>query len=604
MSEEYWDQLSDAELVERALAPASPQLREQALKAIYDKHAQDVLGLCGYWLHDPDAAMDAAQSAFAVMLEELPTLRDPSKLGPWLRGIAKHRCQEVWRQRGRTGDYPDQDLEDAEHEVKASRRRKAEVDRMLDVVAASLTERQEQIYQLVLRQDMRGHTLAAQLGISEKEANDATYENQALLADGFGAYVLARDGRRYCTNLGRILDQSGWDGQTFHRVLRLRILRHLDDCPKLCDNCATCNPQKRKLIAAYTPVTIPILIAGALRDRVYRLIEQLTAPSGPGDSGPPGGSGPSGNADADAAVGAGAAGSGAAGSGAAGSGAAGSGTEATLDAVITRSSGGGPGTAAATAASRLTAMADAAAGSATADALVGRMQSLVRKAAQSSRLPRRLRRAIPQDPGPGTSVAIVSGAIVAAIVVVAILAAAASALTSGSPAPQAGEGGVAIAQGSQSSSPAPASYNPTITGPTYVDMIPSTMLESHVIDVNLIKVVDPAQETNVGDVVAGNGYRLVAIVFQIKCISGGEYAEPEVQISTSDGQDYSPVIAGIVGYPNALGENSSTISAGETDTFLIPYLIPDGVKVTGVEWKPYLYDSSDQGSHGEWTVQE
>jgi RNA polymerase sigma factor (sigma-70 family) len=591
MSEESWDQLSDAELVERALAPASSQDREQALKAIYDKHAQDVLGLCGYWLHDPDAAMDAAQSAFAVMLEDLPTLRDPSKLGPWLRGIAKHRCQEVWRQRGRNGDYPDQDLEDAEHEVKASRRRKAEVDRMLDLVAASLTERQEQIYQLVLRQDLRGRALAAQLGVSEKEANDATYENQALLADGFGAYVLARDGRRYCANLGRILDQSGWDGQTFQRVLRLRILRHLDDCPKLCDNCATCNPQRRKLIAAYTPVTVPILIAGALRDRIYRLIEQLTAPSGPGDPGQPGGSGPSDIADADAA---------------AGSGAVGSSTEATLDAVITRSSAGGPGTAAssATAAGRLTAMADAAAGSATADALVARMQSLVRKAAQSSRLPQRLRRAIPQDPGPGTSIAIVSGTIAAAIVVVAILAAAASALTSGSPAPQAGEGGAAIAQGSQPSSPAPASYNPTITGPTYVDTIPSTMLESHVIDVNLIKIVDPAQETNVGDVVAGNGYRLVAIVFQIKCISGGEYAEPEVQISTSDGQDYSPVIAGIVGYPNALGENSFTISAGETDTFLIPYLLPDGVKVTGVEWKPYLYDSSDQGSHGEWTVQE
>ena len=597
MSEESWDQLSDAELVERALSPASSQDRERALKAIYNRYAQDVLGLCGYWLHDPDAAMDAAQSAFEVLLEDLPTLRDPSKLGPWLRGIAKHRCQEVWRQRGRDGDYPDQDLEDAEHEVKASRRRQAEVDRMLDVVAASLTERQEQLYRLVLRQDLRGRALAAQLGISEKEANDATYENQALLADGFGAYVLARDGRRYCANLGRILDQSGWDGQTFQRVLRLRILRHLDDCPKLCDNCASCNPQKRKLIAAYTPVTIPILIAGALRDRIHRLIEQLTAPSGPGDPGRPGGSGLADAGTADAGSGTG--GSDTGGSDIGGSDTGGLGIEATLDAVITRS-----GTAAAAAASRLTAMADAAAGSAAADALVSRMQSLVRKAGQSSRLPQRLRRAIPRDPSPGTSIAIVSGAIVAAIVVVAILAAAASALTSGSPAPQAGQGEVAIAPGSQPSSPAPASYNPTITGSTYVDTIPSTMLESHVIDVNLIKVVDPAQETNVGDVVAGNGYRLVAIVFQAKCISGGEYAEPEVQISTSDGQVYSPVIAGIVGYPNVLGENSFTISAGQTDTFLIPYLLPDGVKVTGVEWKPYLYDSSDQGSHGEWTVRE
>jgi len=543
MSEERsWDQLTDAELVERALGPDSLQERERALKAIYDRHAQDVLGLCGYWLHDPDAAMDATQSTFEAMIEDLPSLRDPGRIGPWLGGIAKNQCRRVWRDRGRDGEFPEQDLEDAEHEVKASRRRKTEVDRMLDVVAGSLTARQAQIYQLVLRQDIRGQALAARLGISEKEANDATYENQNLLADGFGAYVLARDGRRYCVNLGRILDQSGWDGATFSRVLRLRILRHLDDCPKLCDNCKTCNPQKRKLIAAYTPVTVPILIGAELRDRIYQLINRICTQPGPADPGRPGSDGP------DSAAG----------------GTASSGTAATLDAFITRSR-----TAAAAPAGRLPAMAGAGTGSGAADALVSRLQSLVRNASQSSRLPRWLRRAVPRDPGPGTSIAIVAAAIAAAVVIVAVLVAAASALTSGSPAPQPGGGGTAVAQDGQPSSPAPASYNPTITGPTYIDSIPTTMIESHIIDVNLDKVIDPAQETNVGDVVAGNGYRLVALVFQIKCVSGGEYAETEVQISTSDGQQYSPVIAGIVGYSNA-SNSTFTISAGQSETFVIP----------------------------------
>jgi RNA polymerase sigma factor (sigma-70 family) len=577
MSEERsWDQLTDAELVERALGPDSPQEREQALKAIYDRHAQDVLGLCGYWLQDPDAAMDAAQSTFEALLEDLPDLRDPDKLGAWLAGIAKNQCRRVWRDRGRDGEFPEQDLEDAEHEVKVSRRRKAEVDRMLDVVAGSLTARQAQIYQLVLRQDIRGQALASRLGIGEKEANDATYENQTLLADGFGAYVLARDGRRYCVNLGRILDQSSWDGATFTRALRLRILRHLDDCPKLCDNCSTCNPQKRKLIAAYTPVTIPILIGAELRDRIYQLIHRICTQPGPADPGLPGSDGP------DSAAG----------------GTASSGTAATLDAFITRSR-----TAAAATASRRPAMAGAGTGSAAADALVSRLQSLVRNASQSHRHPRWLRRAIPRDPGPGTSIAIVAAAIAAAVVIVAVLVAAASALTSGNPAPQAGAGGTAVAQGGQPSSPAPASYNPTITGPTYVDSIPSNMLESHVIDVNLVRVIDPAQETNDGDVVPGNGYRLVALVFQIKCSSGGEYGETEVQIFTSDGQDYSPVIAGIAGYSNA-DEGGLTISAGQSETIVIPYLLPDGVKVTGVEWNPYLHDSADVNSHGEWTVRE
>ena len=75
---------------------------------------------------------------------------------------------------------------------------------MLDRVAASFAQRQQVIFQL----------------------------------------VLARDGRPYCEGLARILDETAWDGETFTRVLRLRILRHLDDC-RICDNCGTCNVQTR-----------------------------------------------------------------------------------------------------------------------------------------------------------------------------------------------------------------------------------------------------------------------------------------------------------------------------------------------------------------------
>ena len=235
------------------------------------------------------------------------------------------------------------------------------------------------------------------------------------------------------------------------------------------------------------------------------------------------------------------------------------------------------------------------------------LQSLVRNASQSHLLPRRLRRALPHDPSAGTAAAIVAGAAAAAIVVIVVIAVIASGLTSGNPTPQAGLGNTgpaATGGGSTSTAPlAPGSANPTISGPTYVDSIPSNMLESHVIDVNLVRVIDPAQETDVGDVVPGNGNRLVALVFQIKCISGGEYGETEVQIFTSDGQDYSPVGAGIAGYSNA-NEGGIDISAGQTETIVIPYLLPDAVKVTGVEWKPYLHDASDADSHGEWTVRE
>jgi len=233
-------------------------------------------------------------------------------------------------------------------------------------------------------------------------------------------------------------------------------------------------------------------------------------------------------------------------------------------------------------------------------------QRLVRRAKRSERVPRWIRRALPHDAGPRASLAIVACVVVAVIVVIVLISNVATSLTSGNPAPQAGSGDAGTGQGGQGGQPsgsAPVSYNPTITGSTYVDMIPSNMLESHVIDVNLTKIVDPAQEGSTGDVVAGNGTRLVALVFQIKCVSGGEYGETEVQITTSDGQSYSPVIASIVGY-NADVEGGVSISAGQTQSIIIPYLLPDGVTVTNVEWKPYLYYAGDQGSHGDWTVHE
>jgi hypothetical protein len=208
----------------------------------------------------------------------------------------------VWRHRDRAGEFPEEDLEEAEHEVTASRRRQAQVDRMLDSVAATFTQRQQTIFGLVLRQGIRGQALAAELGVSERDANDATYENQALVLDGFGAYVLARDGRAYCEGLARILDEAAWDGQTFTRVLRLRVLRHLDNC-KICDDCTTCNVQKRKLIRPYAPVLIPFLIAGALQDRIYELIRSIGTPGGAANGG-------QGGPGAAAALGAGIAGAG------------------------------------------------------------------------------------------------------------------------------------------------------------------------------------------------------------------------------------------------------------------------------------------------------
>lgn len=283
-----FENLPDAELVACVARPAAAQ-QEAAFEAIYRRYAREVLAMCGGIIWDDfDTARTVAQDALVIAYRDLSSGRlpaQPQKLRAWLLGIAKNRCREEFRRRATTGLMPDE-LPDDDWET-ASRRRRAEVDRILSVVATSLTGPQQRIYELSTRQGLRGQALAAALQTTQKEANDATYQNIKLLEEGFGAYILAREGRPFCPVLAGILDYSAWDGQTFSRVLRLRILKHLDTCPT-CGNCGTCRDAKKRLIRPYAPALLPILCTSWLHDRVTEIIHaRLTAQWSPPPPQPP-----------------------------------------------------------------------------------------------------------------------------------------------------------------------------------------------------------------------------------------------------------------------------------------------------------------------------
>lgn len=293
-----WPDLSDAELVERVVHPGVPSYREAAFSAIYQRHAPAVLALCGGLIWDDfDSAQAAAQDAMIAAYRDLAVgrpPREPGKLRAWLLGIARNRCREEFRRRGRVDALPD-DLEEDDWEA-ASRRRRGEVDRILGIVAASFTPPQQRIYELSMRQGLRGQALAAALGITEDKANDNTLQNISRLEQGFGAYILAREGRPFCPVLAGILDYSARDGQAFTRVLRLRILKHLDTCPT-CGNCETCRVAKKKLVRPYAPALLPVLAGFRVRERVMSAVRGDSAaqpaqlpPSPPPPAPPPAGS--------------------------------------------------------------------------------------------------------------------------------------------------------------------------------------------------------------------------------------------------------------------------------------------------------------------------
>jgi RNA polymerase sigma factor (sigma-70 family) len=61
---------------------------EEAFAAIVRRHGPMVLGVCRRVLRDADAADDAFQATFLVLVHRARSLRKPELLGPWLYGVA------------------------------------------------------------------------------------------------------------------------------------------------------------------------------------------------------------------------------------------------------------------------------------------------------------------------------------------------------------------------------------------------------------------------------------------------------------------------------------------------------------------------------------
>ena len=90
-----WDVAGDAELVCAAAAGD-----RAAFAGIYDRYADRLYDFCMGMVGDRDAA-DCVQEAFCMAAVDLPSLRDPQKLRPWLYSIARHQALRTLRARKR-----------------------------------------------------------------------------------------------------------------------------------------------------------------------------------------------------------------------------------------------------------------------------------------------------------------------------------------------------------------------------------------------------------------------------------------------------------------------------------------------------------------------
>lgn len=293
------EQPEDTELVRRAIAAKGDrQALTEVFAAISDRHRDAVLRWCARMLPNPQSAQDVGQEALTAAFELLAEGKapaEPAKLGGWLIEIARLRRLEYLRKDQSRNWAPlpaNQTFEDLGYDDEArsgGATRRAHALRIVDAVVATLTDRQQEIYRLRFQEELTGRQIAERLrttdqAITEKAASNEATLVQALVAIGFGSLVLAREGRPYCPDLARILDEAQFTNASavFTAQLRERIVHHFDTC-RTCDNCRTCNDKQRQLVGPYVPVLIPLLFGPEFAERVSQTIHHVSGPRSHGD---------------------------------------------------------------------------------------------------------------------------------------------------------------------------------------------------------------------------------------------------------------------------------------------------------------------------------
>ncbi len=265
-----FDIVSDAELA-RAAATGD----RGAFATIYDRYADRLHDFCVGMLRDRDAAADCVQDVFCAAATQLPKLRDPERLRPWLYAIARNEALRCIRDRRReqvSDEIPEAASHDAGPDTLAARNELAD---LIAEAAGGLVDRDRTVLELAYRHGLDGPELANALEVSPGTANKMVSRLRNTIESSLGALLVARRAQQTadeCAELGAIL--ADWDGR-FSVLMRKRISRHIESC-------STCDEQRRRLV---NPVALlgaaPVFIPAPawLRDHTLGQI-QLTSADG------------------------------------------------------------------------------------------------------------------------------------------------------------------------------------------------------------------------------------------------------------------------------------------------------------------------------------
>jgi RNA polymerase sigma factor (sigma-70 family) len=205
-------------------------------------------------------AADVVHDTVLIVRSRIGQLRDESKFRAWVYAIVRNEVRAKARARSRhvREEYAPERSVDPDFAGDHDRR---ELASLIDEAVAGLTEREQEVFHLFARQGLSNDEIAASLELTFANAQKLVQRVRDRIARSAGALLVARRGRKDCSDLNVLL--VDWDG-TFSPLWRKRIARHVDEC-------AACERKRAVLLQPGGAVmAAPYFAAPAsLRSRIF-----------------------------------------------------------------------------------------------------------------------------------------------------------------------------------------------------------------------------------------------------------------------------------------------------------------------------------------------
>ena len=198
----------------------------EGLAAFYDLYADKLYDFARRQLRDASLAADVVHDTVLIVRSRIGQLRDESKFRAWVYAIVRNEVRAKARARSRhvREEYAPERSVDPDFAGDHDRR---ELASLIDEAVAGLTEREQEVFHLFARQGLSNEEIAASLELTFANAQKLVQRVRDRIARSAGALLVARQGRKDCSDLNVLL--VDWDG-TFSPLWRKRIARHVDEC--------------------------------------------------------------------------------------------------------------------------------------------------------------------------------------------------------------------------------------------------------------------------------------------------------------------------------------------------------------------------------------